>query len=92
MHLLGGAPAPVAQHDGDPANGTRPTSTWRAGEQIDDLREIALPPDLPAGEYTLLVGWYARETGARIPLTDGADSYTLPVTVAVRWPGGSGAP
>ncbi len=92
VHLLGGTPAPVAQHDGDPANGTRPTSTWRAGEQIDDLREIALPPDLPAGEYTLLVGWYARETGARIPLTDGADSYTLPVTVAVRWPGGSGAP
>lgn len=51
----------VAQHDGVPLDGNAPTSAWRAGDLKLDSRRIALPPDLPSGEYALgvKVYWYA---------------------------------
>ena len=34
----------IAQHDGPPAYGLRPTSTWRAGDWIEDEHCLAAPP------------------------------------------------
>ena len=50
------APAPiVAQHDGWPALGAKPTYTWVRGEIIADPH---LLPDVPAGMYQLRIGFY----------------------------------
>jgi mannosyltransferase len=49
---------PVAGEDGPPLEGYLPTSTWLPGKPARDDRAIALPADLPPGEYTLLLGIY----------------------------------
>ncbi|MEK9163846.1 MAG: hypothetical protein AAB342_00665 [Chloroflexota bacterium] len=58
----------VAQSDAVPANWTRPTTGWVAGEYIVDSR--ALPP-LPPGEYTIYAGFADRVTGVRLPTAAG---------------------
>jgi len=35
------------------------------------------PPDLPAGEYRLISGFYDESSGERLPLTNGDDFITL---------------
>jgi hypothetical protein len=93
VHLADGSGRVVAQADGYLRGGERPSSTWTAGETIVDLRRILLPPDLPPGEYHLVVGWYDWRTNTRLPLPGHQDdALILPVTVYNQWPGGSGRP
>jgi len=85
VHLVGAGPEPVAQGDGPPLMGDYPTRVWSPGERIVDPHVVALPADLPAGQYRLLVGMYALETLARLARLDGAgDSVEIPVAVDVR--------
>ncbi len=72
VHLVDAAGQLVAQSDGPPRGGTYPTSIWNTGEQIIDTRAVALPAELTAGRYTLLVGLYDPANGARLPAV-GAD-------------------
>lgn len=66
---------PAGQGDSDPVDGLRPTRSWRPGEIIVDGHHVPLKPDLPPGEYTVYVGLYQRDTGARLAVTvDGASS------------------
>ncbi|RIL11326.1 hypothetical protein DCC79_05235 [bacterium] len=68
VHLVPRAPAapgdatagaaPVAQGDGPPGEGARPTTSWRSGEVVSDAHRIALPADLASGDYALLAGLY----------------------------------
>ena len=82
VHLLDGSGALVAQHDGEPVGGSRPTSGWHAGETIADRHAIILPLDLPAGTYTLQAGLTPRwQPGQRLRVT-GADAQ--PAGDAVR--------
>ncbi len=67
IHLLNEAGELVAQSDGQPGAGTYPTSIWAGGERVVDEHVLTLSPDLAAGEYTLLVGLYDRESGMRLP-------------------------
>lgn len=60
-HLLDGASSVVAQRDAEPADNLRPTTTWQAGEHVEDKYGIVVPPNLPAGSYTLEIGMYAGE-------------------------------
>jgi hypothetical protein len=55
LHLVDGEGRLLAQADGPPE---RPTTSWRAGEVIVDERVLALPADLPPGDYRLLAGLY----------------------------------
>lgn len=76
----------VAQLDSQPANNTRPTSTWIPGEVIYDPRVLALTGDavaLPPGTYTVAVQVYAFApdgTLAQFPTTDGDPFITLGTT------------
>jgi hypothetical protein len=45
----------------------RSTLTYRAGDGINQVHRLALPDDLPAGEYRLYAGIYDREGGLRWP-------------------------
>ena len=71
----------VANHDGFPGNGRFPTSAWLPGITIPDTHTIALPPDLPAGEYLLKAGLYAPDTGQRLAAT--AADGTIPEDNAI---------
>ncbi|MCA9981683.1 MAG: hypothetical protein KDD89_12640, partial [Anaerolineales bacterium] len=81
VQLLNPAGELVAQVDAWPLQGTYPTSAWRVGETITDPYQLALPPDLPPGEYQLILGFYRLADFQRLPVldTDGTpldDKYT----------------
>lgn len=71
VHLVDPAGKLVAQADLIPGGGAWPTDTWERGEWISDVVSLSLPPELPAGTYRLLVGWYYWETGERLPVLNG---------------------
>jgi hypothetical protein len=65
---------PLASSDGQPLNGYLPTSTWLPRKPARDDRAIPLPPDMPPGRYTLLLGMYHPNNpapAARLPVRDG---------------------
>lgn len=72
VHMVDSGGRLVAQHDGPPAEGARPTSGWLPGEEIMDRHVIWLPEGLPPGPYRLLVGLYQGDT--RLPV-DGGGTY-----------------
>lgn len=64
---------PIANDDGPPLGGYAPagmTTTWRIGDPVHDERSLPLPPALPPGRYTLVLGVYSG---------DGAPDSRLPV-------------
>jgi 4-amino-4-deoxy-L-arabinose transferase-like glycosyltransferase len=63
-----------AQSDGVPACWGLPTNTWRPGQAILDQRSLPLPPDMPPGEYPLLVGLYEPEGGKRLAVAVGGET------------------
>ena len=86
IHLLDNTGAKVAQADGAPARGGRPTTQWHAGATIVDTHNLAIPPDLPPGEYTLVFGMYRWPSLERLALQDGAtrladDVVRVPISV-----------
>ena len=70
VHLLDSEGQLRGQADSPPKSGKYPTSVWDAGEVIDDLHTLSLDPDLPAGEYRLVIGLYNPETGQRVRTLD----------------------
>jgi len=66
VHVLDTEGRVVTQADAFPVNGARPTTGWLPGEVITDQYTIALPDELPAGQYQIVVGLYDSETGARL--------------------------
>lgn len=60
-----------AQRDGEPVGGSRPTVTWRAGEEIRDRQGIYVPPGTPPGRYRLLLALYDPDSGERLPVDVG---------------------
>jgi hypothetical protein len=84
LHLLDPEGRLVAQSDGVPAGWTRPTTGWLPGEYVTDERVLAVPPDAPAGDYTLQTGLYLPN-GERLTDPDGSDAVRLgTVTVEGR--------
>ena len=67
-----------------PGNDAYPTTEWRAGETIQNWHDLPLPPDIPHGEYPLVVRLLAggREVGrlplAQVTVQGRARQFTLP--------------
>ncbi len=68
IHIRNDAGDTVAQIDVQPLSGEYPTSRWQPGETVVDDMTVALPQDLPAGTYHLLVGLYRWDTLERLPV------------------------
>ena len=85
VHALNASGQLAAQADGDPLRGLFPLPECRPGEQIRDVRFIALPP----GAYAIRVGIYNRVSGERLTAVD-ANGQALPDEAAtigqVVWP------
>jgi len=73
VHLADAQGNLVAQGDSDPVGGLRPTLSWRVGEVLRDDHPVSLPAGLPAGVYSLYVGWYDRDSPMRLPVISESD-------------------
>lgn len=56
-----------AASDGMPVRWQRPTTTWKPGEIIEDLRTLAVNPDAPPGIYELELGLYQEAPDGTFP-------------------------
>jgi len=74
-----------AQRDGLPVGGRHPTTAWVPDDVVADLYEIAIPPDLPPGQYTLQSGMYELASLRRLPVANqpGEDAIRLGTILVV---------
>lgn len=77
VHLVDRTGNLVAQADGPPQGGLYPTSWWEDGDEVADVRRMALPADAGAGRLDLVVGLYRWETMERLPIR-AADGTPMP--------------
>ena len=73
VHLLDREGQVVAQHDGQPVGGLRPTSSWPRGETQRDNHGLMVPETTVPGEYRLVGGMYVPASGQRLPVGGPAD-------------------
>jgi hypothetical protein len=76
IHLVDESGQIIAQTDGEPANWTRPTTGWVAGEYIVDMHQLDIPAEILGETLSLRVGLYNAETGERLQ-TEAADYATI---------------
>ena len=72
LHVYDGSGQLVAQGDGYPLMGAARLTAWQAGDEWRDVRLVSLPQGLATGEYTVKVGLYPSDGGARVPATNRA--------------------
>jgi mannosyltransferase len=77
VHLLDENGRLIGQHDGIPAEGTRPTTTWQPGEMLLDRHRLEVPEGA-TGLLTLVVGLYDSATVERVVFNNGLTA--LPLT------------
>lgn len=58
VQLLNTGGVLMAQRDSEPAGNSQPTTAWQTDQSILDQHGLALPIDLPAGNYQIIVGLY----------------------------------
>lgn len=85
-HLLNVDGQVIAQHDGYPVNGDRPTIGWVPDEYIVDPYALEFLPEFAdyRGPARLEVGFYDPDTGVRVPVTNGANYSMLPIDITVQ--------
>ncbi len=93
VHLLNSAGEVVAQHDGLPEVGFRPTSSWEPGEVVLDSHWLIAPQGQVPDGARLSIGLYEPATGQRSRIVElpglrdepGAiDSYLLDIETVLR--------
>jgi hypothetical protein len=67
VHLLSADGNMVAQQDGVPVRGARPTWSWWDAEVLQDEHVLAINTDLPTDTLTISVGMYDYQTETRLP-------------------------
>ncbi len=83
IHLLDPANRVVAQHDGMPASGAWPTTTWIKGQAIVDDHDLAFRDLGFRGEALLEVGLYDPQSMQRLAVASGEDRIILPIRINV---------
>ena len=69
VHILDASGTLIAQSDSlNP--GEFPTRRWSLEKYVRDSHTIQLPPDIPPGEYSVMVGLWVQAEGWRLPLLD----------------------
>lgn len=83
VQLLNAEGGLIAQSDALPAQGSRPTTGWRAGEYIADMHTLMFNSAAAPGEAYLIVGLYDQRTNQRVQIGE-ADFIRLPGIIEVR--------
>jgi len=88
VHLMDENWQRVAGSDSAPRGGWWPTSAWEPTQLFDDQVALALPAELPPGQYTVIAGLYQLDTLDRLPVDGPADRIrdraALLTTIEVR--------
>ena len=84
VHLRNAAGEIVAQKDQPPLNGAYPTSLWDPGEIMADEIAVPVPPKLPTGEYSLVIGMYDFNTGIRLTVPDNPENSLILNTMDIN--------
>ncbi len=84
-HLIGEDGSIVAQHDGKPGNGLRPTGGWLTGEILVDPHTLAWQRDY-TGPATLHLGLYDATTGVRVMWEADGDTFAFTELLEVGTP------
>ncbi len=83
VHLVSEDGRLIAQHDGVPVQGSRPTTGWVRGEFITDEHSLHwLDPEY-GGMALIHVGLYDPATGERLDAVSGESSLVLPDAIIV---------
>ena len=88
VHLLGTAYNPAtqgplwAQADGNPCRDLFPTEKWQPGAVIIGKMQLHLPPDTPAGDYTLQTGFYNWQTGEQFNIAGAGNTQASSLDLA----------
>ncbi len=79
VQMLGPDGIPVAMLDTGPLDGYTGFTALPVGEELTEKAGLALPPDLPPGDYRLIAGLYnpGVEGSPRLPNERGEDAVTL---------------
>jgi hypothetical protein len=78
LHPVGKPDQKMASRDTQPLQGNYPTGRWKPGEIVTDTPNLALPADLPPGDYNLVMGLYLPDGKfTPLPLTGGTNTITL---------------
>jgi len=83
-HLLSEDGRLIGQHDGIPAGGKRPTTSWVPGEVIADVHEMEFSDLGYRGKALIEVGLYESSTIERVLTEDGNDHVILPSEVMIK--------
>jgi hypothetical protein len=81
-HLVSEDGRLIAQHDGAPASGTRPTTNWGPSEIIADPHPMAFQDTTYVGPANIWVGLYDPGTGRALAET-GSDHVILPIKISI---------
>jgi hypothetical protein len=81
-HLVSEDGRLIAQHDGQPAGGSRPTSGWSPGETIVDPHPMAFTGEAVQGVARIWVGFYDQTRG-RVLTGTGDDHVEIPTAITV---------
>jgi hypothetical protein len=84
VHLLDEQGRLLAQHDGVPAWGTRPTTLWPVDEWVLDGHRLVVPEEATAVAGRLVVGMYHTETVTRQLFANGEDGWVIAEVVFAR--------
>jgi hypothetical protein len=76
VQLLDARNQVIAQHDAEPAGGSRPTDGWNIATSIADNHGLTIPFGAPPGIYQLIAAMYDPATGQRLPTHTG-DAFAL---------------
>jgi hypothetical protein len=60
----------VGQRDASPLT---PTSAWPVNKPVPDAHGVFIEPGTPPGKHRLILGLYNRETGQRLPVSEGTE-------------------
>ncbi len=75
LHLIDPATGgPAAQDDHALGRESYPLNAWQPGEVIRERFTLAIPPDLPAGDYPLRLGVYTWPSLTRLTVPGSADN------------------
>jgi hypothetical protein len=84
VHIRNAANETVFQQDQPPLNGSYPTSLWDSSELIADQIILPLSPDIPAGEYTIVIGMYNFDSGKRLPLSGSVNDELMLTSLEIQ--------
>ncbi|MCI0477466.1 MAG: hypothetical protein L0Y55_14565, partial [Anaerolineales bacterium] len=79
-HLVGARGEIVAGTDTPPRQGNFPTRAWRVNDWVPDGIVIQIEPDVPPGEYKLVIGLYELATMQRLVVEDHVPSDSIVIS------------